>query len=213
MNKSLILVFVYLAGCGISSHRDIHPNDAGQSAIAAAIKRVMKTPVTTYVSLGDSIAIGKGLGGASTTYVDEVRTPHLNLARLGWTTQDAIKGELPEVPPKVGLVTVFIGLNDVMFCRNSSLYEGSKKADIFEASLRKLIQGVQATGPRQVILLNLYDPTDSKGWNRWGWPNELKIWGMFRNKIALVAAETKVDLVDLSPVFHGHPEYFNDFKP
>ena len=213
MKKFLILILFCLAGCDVSSHRDIHPNDAGQAAIAAAIQRVVKTPVTTYVALGDSLTVGKGLGGSSTAYVDAVQTPHLNLARLGWTVQDAIKGELPEVPPKAGLVTVFIGLNDVMSCRNCSLYEGSKRADVFETQLRKLIQGVQATGPRQVILLNLYDPTDGRGWARWSWPNEFKIWTMFRNKIALVAADNKVDLVDLLPVFHGHPEYFNDFKP
>ncbi len=159
-----------------------------------------------YVALGDSYTVGAGVEAKDAWPSQLVRRLNedgieieltANLARSGWTAQQAIDRQLPQLEKlKPDFVTVLIGVNDW-------IREGISSLD-FQRRLRTLLDGVQEklSRPGNLLLVGIPDFSCSPRGSTWGF-GKSAVNGLKRlNKIIRAEAKARglpyVGLFDLS---------------
>lgn len=118
-----------------------------------------RTEPVRYVPIGDSLTIGQGVAAADAW--PTLLTNHLqqsgfdislieNIARSGWTSQQALEYQLPRFRELNGnFATVLIGAND--------LFRGVSPAD-FKAHFVALVDGLLAVVPNKYSLVVMTIP-------------------------------------------------------
>ena len=155
-----------------------------------------------YVAVGDSYTIGAGI--ESNNAWPSQLTNRLsrsgiaidlaaNLGRTGWTAEQAIAGQLPQLK-KLGpdFVTLLIGVNDWI--------RGVNNKD-FTNRLRRLMDGIQKVlpNPENLLAITIPDFSCSPEGKKWGY-GKSAVNGIARlNKIIKrEAAERSLPLVDIT---------------
>jgi lysophospholipase L1-like esterase len=153
-----------------------------------------------YLALGDSFTIGTGSSpdrAFPARLVDRWRAESCavslkNVAVNGYTTDDVIAEELPEIPTfKPTLVTVAVGANDIV--RGSAL-------DAYRANVRTILGAARAAGAT-IVVLPQPDWSRSPAASSFGSPSAIDT--KIRAFNAALAAEAKAagaTYVDLSPL-------------
>ncbi len=130
-------------------------------AVAAPIADATPRPSVRYLALGDSFTIGTGSSPAQSfpsrlvaRWDARCAVTHRNLAVNGYTTQDVLDEELPEVRPFAPtFVTLAVGANDLV--RGRSVAE-------YRAQLGRLFDALAAAGVPASRVVTLPQPA----WDR-----------------------------------------------
>jgi lysophospholipase L1-like esterase len=153
-----------------------------------------------YLALGDSFTIGTG-SSADRAFparlvdrwgADSCAVALRNVAVNGYTTDDVIGEELPEIATyKPTFVTVAVGANDIV--RGSAI-------EVYRANVRKILAAARASGAR-VVVLPQPDWSRSPTAASFGSPSELdaKI-RAFNAALADEARAAGATYVDLAPL-------------
>jgi acyl-CoA thioesterase I len=173
---------------------------------AVAISTTETATEARYLALGDSFTAGTGSTPELSFPVRLVshwdcKTPArlLNLGVDGYTTDDVIDSELPQVrgfAPQV--VTLAIGANDIVHGSSSSMYR---------AHVRQILSAVVATGVRRVVTIPQPDWALSPTAALFGSPPSLHATIVQFN--AILRAETEAvdgEFVDLFPLMEQEAE-------
>lgn len=117
-----------------------------------------------FVALGDSLTAGSGAGSAGSwakQLADRWRAQgrtvaFRNLAVSGYTTQDLLTREVPQIADGAGVFSVAIGTNDVSHGTPASTYQNQLR-EVFTALSRKGVSGPQVFAIPQPNWSNTYD--------------------------------------------------------
>ncbi len=192
----MVSLFSPLGGCGPSTQ----PQTAGDTATADEIR---------FIPIGDSYTIGQGVRTEDawpSLLTESLRDEGIplrlieNPARTGWTTQDAIDGELPVFEAsQPAFSTLLIGVND---------WVQGVDAGTFRTRLAFLMDQMLAVLPHgRLIILTIPDYSVTPAGSRFGDPatNAAGV-RAFNAIIEDEAARRSLPLVDLYPISLGMGE-------
>jgi lysophospholipase L1-like esterase len=172
---------------------------------AAAAPARAALPAARYLALGDSFTIGTGSSPAESfpsrlveRWSSRCALTHRNLGVNGYTTQDLLDRELPEVPGFAPtFVTLAVGANDLVRGRTVGEYR---------AQLARIFDALSAAGvaPARVVTLPQpawdLSPTGAS----FGDPAETgRAIAAFNDALRAVSAERGARYVDLTALFRA----------
>lgn len=177
-------------------------------AVAAPVADATPRPVVRYLALGDSFTIGTGsppersfASRLAARWEGRCAVTYRNLAVNGFTTQDLLDVELPEVRPFAPtFVTLAVGANDLVRGRTVAQYR---------AQLGRLFDALAAAGVPAARVVTLPQPA----WDRspaaasFGDPAEVaRAIASFNDALREVSAARGARYVDLSPLLREQAE-------
>ncbi len=234
--KRTLFLILLLAGCGpkpfssadfLPFDGEVHPNSRGHFLMAEAfLAQLQKNKREVYCALGDSVTHFTG-DKFHPTYAEILANragfKDKKILGIGFAnTLVVIDRELPEVPDGADFVTLFVGLNDLVktnpsgppdalhpFGCNAS--EGMIYSHQFKKRIQIILKALTRKKSKQILIANLYDFTNGRGFTKWGWPDGLKVLEQYNDRLAELAKENQIGLVDLHRIFSVRTErYFNN---
>jgi acyl-CoA thioesterase-1 len=181
--------------------------ERGEPANGKAVSPALDAGGERYLALGDSFTIGTGSPSESafparlTARFRESRcaVDLRNVAVNGFTTDDLIEEELPELGRfRPTFVTVAIGANDIVRGRSEDAYRGN---------VRRILEAVKVSGVRQILVLPQPDWSRSPVAASFG--DRTTLDASIRRFNAILAEEAKASgatWMDLSPLMQMQAE-------
>lgn len=169
-----------------------------------------------YLPIGDSYTIGNGVNAQDRW--PNVLTRHLNQAGVqiqlignpavsGYTVQDAVDYELPQVKElQPDFVTVFIGANDNFRGTSPSIYEQELK------SLLDQLQGMMEN-PQSIVLITIPDYSYSpaaRGYNKQGISESIARYNQIIKSQAEKRGLKVADIYPVSQSMTGAEDFISD---
>lgn len=200
------MLFLVVAGCGMAGPAMSSPAEPAASASVALPPPVAGSGsgVLRYVALGDSYTIGTSVGQAD-RWPDQLvaalgsDAPRLelvaNLGVNGWTSDDVIRGELPDLARlQPDFITLLIGVNDVVQGVPEHRYRANL-GSIFDTLLARL-------PPNRILVVTTPDYTVTPAGAGYGDPvrqrSAIASFNGVLREVADARGVTVVDIFDLS---------------
>ncbi len=201
------LLGVLLAGCGSVASSAITSGAGASGATATPTQR----PTYVYVAIGASETFGYGADRPYTQSYPADLGAHLpnggkvdDLGMNGFTTHDALLGELPEaLDANPDLVTVWLGFNDILQNVSLAKYQPDLDTILTQLATKTHAQVAIANLPDLTLLpyFNTHDPTTLKA--------EVQQMNTVIAQEAAAHHDILIDVYAHSAELIGHPEYIS----
>lgn len=200
----LLVLLLLCTGCACH-HKDFQKSSKLKAAVSG------RTTPVVYVAIGDSTGLGLGAGNGR-GYVDlllarmQQTHPGSRLINLstGWaTTADVLSKNLSQFPTEATLVTVCVGLNDLM---------QGQSDEQFAENYEKIISTLERSGAN-IIITNLPNFSSAPAASAYRRDDIKRVLGLYNKRIDEIAASHNVPLVDLykisSAAVQSRPDFFS----
>lgn len=212
MKISLIVVLL-LVGCSSRQALTTPPQEAVLFSSAVTLNR-------NYLAVGDSITAGTGSSIQQNCFASLLGvylntkypfTTLLNWGEPGFTAEryvesaSFIKTYINNINPD--FMTIELGMNDLVHSQeevypgvfNMPYSQAVSFSYVFKTALKTGVIDILKGPHTRMAIANIYYI------DRFAqWPDGVKIWKMYNQRILEVAREERIPLVDLATVFNGH---------